>query len=157
MSWLDAADLWSSSTLRQTKDLLCPPPTETHVFCRSLLIPSSCCSHLIVSLLFNSENCFWKSLNVKIEVLSSKVFPHAKITSRRPGLMRFCHAGHQKMPPLSSLRHQNTTCHFPAPNHPINVHEEGCISHFYTMFQGWALLGSPLEPPATTTTTCSFQ
>lgn len=147
MSRLDAADLWPSSTLKWTKDLLCPPPTETHVSCRNLLISSSCCSHLIVPLLFNSENCFWKSLYVKTEVLFSQMFTCAKITSRRAGLTRFCHAGHQKMHPLNNLWHQNTSSHFPAPNHPISVHEHGCKPHFYTMFQSRALLGSPLEPP----------
>lgn len=39
--------------------------TASDAFCLNLLISPPCCSNLIASLLFNSENCFRKSLYVK--------------------------------------------------------------------------------------------
>lgn len=57
------------------------PPSSQHLmpFCLNLLISPPCCSNLIASLLFNSENCFRKSLYVKtrsyVPFCSASCFP----------------------------------------------------------------------------------
>lgn len=53
--------------------------TASDAFCLNLLISPPCCSNLIASLLFNSENCFRKSLYVKtrsyVPFCSASCFP----------------------------------------------------------------------------------